>query len=171
MANMTHYEIIRNGVATWNRWRKGNPDVRPDLSGANLCELDLAEADLTEANLYRARLHGSSLLWADLTWTNLTQTDLCGADLQWANLRGANFSGTQLQGTNFAQAPLACTNFANVDLSEAEGLLKVQHHYPSTVGIDTLFRSHGQIPLDFLRGCGVPDDFLEYFGQIAHREL
>ena len=37
------------------------------------------------------------------------------------------------------------------------GLDAIVHTGPSTVGIDTLFRSKGKIPEAFLRGCGVPD--------------
>ncbi|HNP87344.1 MAG TPA: toll/interleukin-1 receptor domain-containing protein, partial [Kouleothrix sp.] len=33
---------------------------------------------------------------------------------------------------------------------------------PSTIGIDTLFRSQGRIPEVFLRGCGVPESLIEY---------
>lgn len=160
MANLNHYEVLKEGVETWNRWRRENPDVRPDLSGANLTEMEMVEADLSEANLYRARLTAASLLWVNLKWANLTQADLNGADLQWANLKGANFTETALEAANFAHAPLGYTTFANVDLSDAQGLMKVQHHYPSTIGIDTIYRSHGHIPVEFLRGCGVPEEFL-----------
>ena len=36
MANDDHIAQITKGVAAWNAWRKENPDIRPDLSGANL---------------------------------------------------------------------------------------------------------------------------------------
>jgi len=36
------------------------------------------------------------------------------------------------------------------------------HHRPSTVGVDTLVKSNGKIPALFLRGCGVPDSWIEY---------
>jgi hypothetical protein len=49
------------------------------------------------------------------------------------------------------------TIFADVDLSQTLGLDRVQHVGPSTVGVDTLFRSEGRIPEVFLRGCGVPE--------------
>lgn len=45
MANKKHLEILRQGVEKWNKWRKNNPDVKPDLSGANLKGLDLKKAD------------------------------------------------------------------------------------------------------------------------------
>jgi len=33
---------------------------------------------------------------------------------------------------------------------------------PSTIGIDTLFKSEGKIPDEFLREAGVPDDFVTF---------
>jgi hypothetical protein len=49
-----------------------------------------------------------------------------------------------------------------VDLAEVDGLEKVQHLGPSSVGVDTLFRSNGKIPEPFLRWCGVPDELITY---------
>jgi hypothetical protein len=45
-------------------------------------------------------------------------------------------------------------------LSGVEGLEAVVHERPSTIGIDTIIRSKGQIPEVFLRGCGVPEPFI-----------
>jgi TIR domain len=53
--------------------------------------------------------------------------------------------------------------FADNDLSEVKGLETVDHGGPSSIGIDTLYKSVGKIPEAFLRGCGVPDDFITYF--------
>jgi hypothetical protein len=41
-------------------------------------------------------------------------------------------------------------------------LESIKHHYPSTVGVDTLVRSRGRIPDAFLRGCGVPATWIEF---------
>ena len=43
-----------------------------------------------------------------------------------------------------------------------KGLNSVRHTGPSTIGIDTVYRSQGQIPELFLRGCGVPESFITY---------
>jgi hypothetical protein len=50
--------------------------------------------------------------------------------------------------------------FGDVDLSETEGLDSLYHFGPSTVGIDTLFRSRGNIPEAFLHGCGVAESVI-----------
>jgi hypothetical protein len=36
MANEEHVALLKQGVEVWNKWRKENPVVRPDLNGANL---------------------------------------------------------------------------------------------------------------------------------------
>lgn len=41
------------------------------------------------------------------------------------------------------------------------------HQGPSTVGIDTIYRSKGNIPESFLRGAGVPDNFIEYMHSLT----
>src|SRR5262249_3114969 len=40
------------------------------------------------------------------------------------------------------------------------------HDGPSTIGIDTIFRSKGKIPEVFLRGAGVPDSLITYVGSL-----
>ena len=36
MANKEHLALFKQGVEARNQWRRGTPDVRPDLSRANL---------------------------------------------------------------------------------------------------------------------------------------
>ena len=40
------------------------------------------------------------------------------------------------------------------------GLESITHSGPSTLGIDTLFRSMSAMPDSFLRGCGVPESLI-----------
>ena len=60
---------------------------------------------------------------------------------------------------------------SDVDLSSAKGLETVWHGGPSTIGIDTIYRSRGKIPAVFLRGCGVPDEFIAYMGSLVGRPI
>jgi hypothetical protein len=43
----------------------------------------------------------------------------------------------------------------------------VKHFGPSTIGLDSFFLSKGNISAAFLRGCGVPDIFLQYASSLA----
>ena len=169
------------GVAEWNRRRKAGEEIPPlreaDLRGAHLIRADLRGAHLGKADLGRAALGGADLREANLVGAHLVRAylgradlrgaALGGADLVLADLDGAHLGGAHLDGADLREASLVgadldrarCrrTNFADVDLSEIQGLESIHHDGPSTVGIDTLFRSQGKIPEAFLRGCGVPE--------------
>lgn len=201
MANEEHLAKLKEGVKAWNVWRENNPNVRPDLvgadlRGANLVEADLHGASLGEANLFRANLNQANLRSADLRRANLSVTSLSladlrdadlsqaslgGADLTWAILHGAecqgadlklaNLFGAGLRGADLTGAWLGYSIFGDNDLSTTEGLDAVRHHYPSTVGIDTLHRSQGKIPPAFLRGCGVPENFITYMSFLTGQAI
>jgi uncharacterized protein YjbI with pentapeptide repeats len=191
MANSEHLAIIKEGVGAWNEWRKANAGIAPDLLEADLLQADLRRADLTEANLVGADLSGADLSGADLTEADLGQTGLSGADLSrtdctwaviaWADLSGANLSGADLRSANFFRADLlradltgaliGHTIFGANDLSDVKGLETVRHEGPSTIGIDTIYESKGRIPLAFLRGAGVPENFIEYMGSLTGKAL
>jgi uncharacterized protein YjbI with pentapeptide repeats len=83
MANPEHLKILKRGVEQWNRWRKENPDITPDLSMVNLCGEMFIGADLRWADLSEA----------DLSQANLSEADLSEADLRWADLGGADLGG------------------------------------------------------------------------------
>lgn len=141
-----------------------------DLTDANLFEADLMAAKLTGANLTRAQLVQADLLSADATGADLTRANLCRADftgatlneakLSGADLSGANFYEAKLSGADFENAEVVLTSFLNCDLSEVKGLDLVKHTGPSTIGIDTIYKSKAKIPKNFLRECGVPEGFI-----------
>ena len=166
MANEEHLSILKQGVEVWNSWRRDNPEIRADLRGA-----DLSEANLSEANLFGADLIRANLFWADLSEANLTEADLRGVDLTEANLSGANLFGADLSEANLSGAVVGWTTFGNVDLSEVKGLEAVRHGGPSTIGVDTIYRSKGNIPEVLLRGAGVPDSFIEYIASLVGRPI
>ena len=208
MANPEHLEILKQGVEQWNKWRKENPDVRPDLSGADLVggpqrgEPQRGGSQRGRPSA-RANLGGADLSGADLSGADLRRCEpqrgessasanLRGADLDAGARRsqrgepqrgepqrggpqrgepqrgepqhGADLQRGGLRGRTSAQAD---TIFVDVDLSVAKGLETVKHDGPSTIGIDTIYKSHGKIPEVFLRGCGVPENFIEYMQSLV----
>ena len=56
MANPEHVEILKRGVEVWNKWREENPDVKPDLSYADLRGANLDNADLSGVSLSEAKV-------------------------------------------------------------------------------------------------------------------
>ncbi len=133
-----------------------------NLTAANLSTAILMGAYISDANLTSAKFRGASLLAADMA-----HSDLSGADLRGADLLGANLTSAVLEKTNITGARVCRTTFADVDLSSVVGLESVVHEGPSSIGIDTIFKSKGKIPHIFLRGCGVPENFIEYMASLV----
>jgi hypothetical protein len=167
-----------------------------DLYGANLGEADLRRAnlrgaDLLGADLGRADLRGANLLASDIGEGNLRRANLRGADLGEANLGAADLYGADLGGANLSKAYLDWANlraadlhdadlsqsflngtiFGNNDLSTVRGLETVTHRGPSTIGIDSIYQSKASIPEKFLRGAGVPEDFIVYMRSLAAKPI
>jgi hypothetical protein len=138
-----------------------------DLSGTNLDRAVLSDAVLTRANLSGANLSRCNLAGANLTGADLSGANLNGAMFVRANLANASLGGADLYETVFNDANLAgadlagsvigYTAFQNCDLSAALGLDQIRHDAPSTIGIDTLCRSGGNIIDTFLQDAGVPE--------------
>ena len=140
MSDTKHVDILRWGSQAWNDWRREHPDIRPDLAGEDLSEMELAGADLSEADLTDAELFQT-----DLSGANLKMTVLADADLSDANLRGAalykanlstaclieaqleranlgavNLQGADLRGTNLQRADLSEADLTGANLTEAD---------------------------------------------------
>jgi uncharacterized protein YjbI with pentapeptide repeats len=133
-----------------------------DLGGANLSGANLIRANLSDADLFKANLNDANLIGVNLRGANLFE-----ASLHRANLSVANFTKTDLTKTELYEAVTAGTTFANIDLSRVKGLETVRHDGPSIIGIDTIYKSKGKIPHVFLRGCGVPENFIEYMASLV----
>jgi hypothetical protein len=147
MADESHLSVLKQGVEAWNQWRQNDQRGFPELRGANL----------TKANL-----SGVHLLWADLRGAYLRRADLRGANLRGANLSEATLLNSHLDETIFERAVVGSTVFGSVDLSSCIGLDSVKHDRPSTLGVDSIIHSNGRIPKTFLRGVGLPDEWIAY---------
>jgi TIR domain/Pentapeptide repeats (8 copies) len=144
-------------MAALNRSALDGADFsRADLNRARLNGASLIGARFSSANLFLTQLQGADLRKAEFIWADLNMANLCEANLSGAELIGTRISNAFLRGTDFSGASLSSAAFINVDLSEAHGLVKAKHSTPSTIGIDTIYRSQGKIPHTFLRKAGVP---------------
>jgi hypothetical protein len=199
MANPKHLKMLEQGVEAWNKWRRKNDQIQPDLREANLTRANFSFGDPTGAevmcdytkqffpidpmwhmragvNLRGARLGGAILSRTDLLGADLSNADLKRADLGGANLTSARLIHASLRGAMLGAANLRLANmtktdlrgaicgstmFADIDLSRAVGLNAVQHVGPSSIGIDTIYKSQGQIPDQFLRRAGVPEEIIK----------
>lgn len=151
--------------------------IGANLERTNLSGADLRGADLTGTNLKRANLSRANLSYADLRWSNLSdlncsratfhEADLSGANLSRTNLYGSalfsvDLTGALLQDANFSDCHMDKNLLVGIDLSLIKGLETIKHLGPSTIDIDTVYLSSGNIPEVFLRGAGVPEPFIGY---------
>jgi TIR domain len=79
----------------------------------------------------------------------------------------ASKNGVSPSGANLSYAHIVGTAFLDTDLSETKGLSEVEHRGPSSIGLETVFKSRGRIPDAFLRGAGVPEIFLHYASSLT----
>jgi hypothetical protein len=160
MAKDEHVVLLKQGVDAWNEWRRENPDIRPDLSGA----------DLFGENLKGANLSGAHLDGADLRQANLIEADLGGADLDGARLNRANLTEAMMAGADLREGYLLETVFGNTTLSEVNGLDQCHHLGPSIIDFQTLENSD-PLPVAFLRGVGLPDRLIEYLPSLFNTAI
>ena len=140
------------------------------MRNADLIYADLRTADRSGANLHQANLSRALLSRANLTGANLTRAMLGGslreATLESAKLIGAglgpaDLSEANLRGADLTDAFIKDIILANSDLTGAIGLDSCHHLGPITIDHRTLAKS-GKLPLEFLRGVGLPDTLIDY---------
>lgn len=143
MANIEHLNVlIWGGVERWNRWRRENPEICPDLSESALWQggarvlpgIDFRWCNLNKTNLSRVNLRAANLqgveAWdadffgADLQDAILAQATLIRArfrgSLQGAILNNANLSGAVMNNCNLRAADLTATNLTIASLDECD---------------------------------------------------
>jgi hypothetical protein len=148
-----------------------------NLDGADLTDSDLSWSDFWHASIIKSNLKGADLKYARLDRTiaqgallvdvDFLRTVLTNANLTDADLSNSNFTFTDmreatLDRANFSGATFGMIAFGDIDFSTTRGLDLIKHSGPSYIGIDCIYRSQGNIPKAFLRGCGVPDDFITF---------
>jgi len=143
---------------------------RADLGFSDLSGADLREAHLSGADLFQAILFGTDLSEATLSGADLREADLSGAILREPDLRRANLSYVNLSQANIAKARLEDTVFGDVNLTEARGLDECWHTGPCFIDFGTLSRSEN-LPISFLRGCGLPDNLIEYLPSLRNEVI
>ena len=135
MANPEHLEILKQGVAVWNAYRRQSNSVSMDfrrayLEGYDLREAYLSGADFSRANLRHADLRGAYLAGSDLRYANLSsadcrgvtlaEADVCRAILQRTHLVGADLRQADLSGAELVGADLRVVNFTHANLNDTD---------------------------------------------------
>ena len=118
MADLRHLGIL-NQLDDWDKWREDKPEVKPDLTEANLSNAHLAFANLSGADLTKANLNRANLFFANLAGANLSRADLTQSNLTFANLKEATLAGTYLSWASISKAILTGANFSEAYLTNA----------------------------------------------------
>ena len=145
----------QEGVLEWNH-RISRGEETPNLHNAFLINADLRGVDLRGAYLV-----GVILCEADLHHANLAGSLLSGADLRGADLRRAQLRHANLNKAIFGNTLVSC------DLSKTGGLDTVVHASRSIVDIHSLLFFRGELPVTFLRGCGLGEEDIAHFHRRA----
>jgi len=124
MANEEHFNLIQQGVDSWNQWREENSETLPDLSKA-----DLRGSKLFKINLNRVSLEGAKLQFSNLNGANLEAAILKNAKLQEVNLQSSNLKDANLERAGLLESNLQFADLSNANLKGAqfnEGVILIQ---------------------------------------------
>ena len=150
----------------------GSDLSRLDLSGVTILDSFFADVDFSHSKLTRASLYETAFYECNFTEADMTAVGLEDAEFAYSNLNAVDFRGTPLsrtlirhstlEGTEFENVTFDATVLVNVDLSLARGLDRISHDGPSVIDHRTLLRS-SDLPLEFLRGVGLPDEVIDFY--------
>jgi uncharacterized protein YjbI with pentapeptide repeats len=173
-ANLSRTDLCRADLSTASL--TGATVAGAFLFGAKLTDADLSRANLSRTNLSKANLAGAdfsraTLLRANLFEANLWEANLDTANFSEANLCGANLTEANLSGAVFHHCQIGYTSFVNVDLKNVQDLETVKHIGPSYIAISTIFKSAGDVPRVFLRGCGIPEIFIQHLPPLVAKPI
>ena len=73
MANQEQIDLLKQGVAQWNVWRRQHLEVLPDLDSAHLYRAHLFSANLSDCNLSSANLEDADLVQNQATFVGMTR--------------------------------------------------------------------------------------------------
>lgn len=130
-----HLEILKSGAKAWNKWRKNNKKIKPNLKGAylkenNLSGYNLSNCNLSYSNLKEAILIDVNFKGADLSYSNMKEAEISDVNFENANLTKANLKEVTLKKESFKGA-----NLTKANLKEAI-LIKVNFEKAKLIGTD-----------------------------------
>ena len=116
MANPLHVSLMRKGVAAWNHWRVQEPDIQPDLSGADLHGVRLCGGDRNASHYVELVDGGQSFSEAMRDGADLRNVVFRGANLVDADLSRCDLSGADLSETIASRALLCSCKLSGANL-------------------------------------------------------
>lgn len=108
-------KFSNKGGEAWNQWRKRYPNIKPDLTGADLTGAYLGGATLSYADLTGATFSKATLSGAILVGTNLANTILKGCSIY-----GISAWDVQLDGAEQLNLTITRADQPNITLDNLE---------------------------------------------------
>jgi TIR domain/Pentapeptide repeats (8 copies) len=153
-ANLTKAVLVE-AVLTRCRMREASL-CATDATASRFQSCDLRRANAEESTFEKASLVGASLISGNWAKVNASATDLLRADLSFSRWRGSNLHG----------AAMSSTVMAATDLGGVLGLDSVVFDGPCPID-DSTIRTIDPLVQPFLRGCGLPDELIDFYMSAA----
>jgi uncharacterized protein YjbI with pentapeptide repeats len=140
------------------------------LFGGIFSDADFAGCEFLDCQMMHSNFHGASFTKCILISSDVKSANFHETDFSDARLVNVHFYQSELRRTCFQRSAFTYVNFSDCDLSAAEGLDTVLHDTPTSLGLDTIYRSGGRISEPFLRNSGVPDGFITQMRSLVSAE-
>jgi hypothetical protein len=146
------------------------------LIGHSLKDYNLRTADFSHSKLEAVSFDSAfcdkcSFEGATLDAVNFDLAELEGSDFKQSLVMATAFNHCILDESDFSGATLYLNSFAGVSLRHVRGLDALGSNTENnSIGIDTFFLSGG-LPESFLRGAGVPEDFIQYAASLVGKAI
>lgn len=116
MANPEHLAKFNEGNKAWNEWREANPDIHPDLSGADL--EDRIISTFGGLSVLLQSVYGPSYK-INLSRVIFDDANLKGSVIGQADFRGATLNRTKCGKASFLHSNFTSASMCNVNFTDA----------------------------------------------------
>jgi hypothetical protein len=136
-----------------------------ELDGADFSNAGAVDTTFGFANIAKVEFSHASLAGASFEHMTLQNVNMHAVDFEYATMRGV-----WLVNVDFSQAQFGGTVFADTNFIRVRGIESAHHKSASSIGTDTFFNSRG-LPEVFLRGAGLPDEFIDYASALLGKPI
>ncbi|HLX95014.1 MAG TPA: toll/interleukin-1 receptor domain-containing protein [Verrucomicrobiae bacterium] len=174
-------------VPVKTNWEEKITNEAPDFRAANLEREVFSGISLKTKDFRAAILRNAEFIGCDLSEVNFADADLSGANFRNAKLENVDFSNANLSRANFYKASLMevvftasnlfMTNFreaimgqvvfAELEMETCVGLDSIKHAAPSSIGVECLYQAGASLPMQFLKGVGLPQILIDYLPDLV----
>jgi uncharacterized protein YjbI with pentapeptide repeats len=120
--NPEHFKILKtqNPTAYWNKWRKDNPKIKPNISNAKIANVAFL-GDFSNVNMKNTKISDSSFLGVDFTSSDLSNCIIKKIDtiIPYGSRAKNIFNNAKLYKINILDVEIDALHFNNVDFRKS----------------------------------------------------